>query len=291
MSLHVSDLTFRYGRRRVLDHVTFGVEAGEFCALLGPNGSGKSTLVKAVAGVHRPASGTVTVDGIDTATLGRREHARVVGYVPQHGDAPFDLTVREAVVLGRTPHFGLAPGAKDWQMVEDAIERMGLVDLAERNMSELSGGQAQRALIARALAQDTQVLLLDEPTSALDLRYQIETLQLVRQITREQGISALIAIHDLNHAARYCDQVVVLHGGRILTDGTPEAALDAQTLRDVYEVDVEVHLREGVVEVRPRTDADGFTLTGSDLATFADAHVAFDPAAERVEPEPAAARR
>ena len=282
MSLSVTDLNFRYGRRQILDGVSFEVASGEFCALLGPNGSGKSTLVKAIAGVHKAASGQVTVDGTDTGTLGRREHARVVGYVPQHGDAPFDLTVREAVVLGRTPHFGLAPTAQDWDTVDAAIERMGLGDLAERNMSELSGGQAQRALIARALAQDTRVLLLDEPTSALDLRYQIETLQLVRQITREEGISALIAIHDLNHAARYCDQVVVLHGGRILTDGTPEEALDAPTLRDVYEVDVEVHLREGVVEVRPRVDEHGFTATGAQLGSLSDAHVAFDRADEPV---------
>lgn len=280
MSLHVDNLHFRYGRRTVLDGVSFEVASGAFAALLGPNGSGKSTLVKAIAGVHRAASGTVRVEGTDTSTLGRREHARVVGYVPQHGDAPFDLTVREAVVLGRTPHFGLAPGAKDWRAVEDAITRMGLEDLADRSMSELSGGQAQRALIARALAQDTRVLLLDEPTSALDLRYQIETLQLVRQITREQGISAVIAIHDLNHAARYCDQVVVLHGGRILADGTPHEALQAETLRSVYEVDVEVHLREGVVEVRPRIDADGRTLTGLELGSLADAHPSFDAADE-----------
>lgn len=282
MSLSVDNLHFRYGRRTVLDGVTFEVASGAFAALLGPNGSGKSTLVKAVAGVHRPASGTVTVEGTDTSTLGRREHARLVGYVPQHGDAPFDLTVREAVVLGRTPHFGIAPRAQDWQAVEEAISRMGLEDLADRSMSELSGGQAQRALIARALAQDTKVLLLDEPTSALDLRYQIETLQLVRQITREQGISAVIAIHDLNHAARYCDQVVVLHGGRILADGSPDEALQADTLRSVYEVDVEVHLREGVVEVRPRVDEHGRTLTGGDLDSLANAHVVMDEREERL---------
>lgn len=282
MSLSVTDLTFRYGKRQILDDVTFEVASGAFCALLGPNGSGKSTLVKAVAGVHRPASGTILVDGTDTAGLGRRALAKVVGYVPQHGDAPFDLTVREAVVLGRTPHFGLAPTSRDWSIVDSAIDRMGLGDLADRNMSELSGGQAQRALIARALAQETRVLLLDEPTSALDLRYQIETLQLVRRITREEGISALIAIHDLNHAARYCDQVVVLHGGHILTDGTPQEALDAEVLRQVYEVDVEVHLREGYVEVRPRTDEHGFTLTGKQLPPLSEGHVAFDAAQEPV---------
>ena len=271
MSLSVQHLTFSYGPRRILEDVTFEVAPGAFCALLGPNGSGKSTLVKAIAVVHRAKSGTVTVEGRETSSLGRRELARVVGYVPQVGDAPFDLTVREAVMLGRTPHFGIAPRAEDRAKVEDAIARMGLGDLAERSMSELSGGQAQRALIARSLAQDTRVLLLDEPTSALDLRYQIETLQLVRQITREEGISALIAIHDLNHAARYCDQIVVLHGGRLVADGSPADALQAPVLRAVYEVDVEVAAREDAVEVRPRVDAHGVTLTGSRLAEL-DVH-------------------
>lgn len=266
MSLSVQNLSFSYGPRRILEDVTFEVAPGAFCALLGPNGSGKSTLVKAIAGVHRAKSGTVTVEGHETSSLGRRELATVVGYVPQAGDAPFDLTVREAVMLGRTPHFGIAPRAEDRAKVEDAIARMGLGDIAERSMSELSGGQAQRALIARALAQDTRVLLLDEPTSALDLRYQIETLQLVRQITREEGISALIAIHDLNHAARYCDQIVVLHGGRLVADGSPAEALRAPVLRSVYEVDVEVDAREDAVEVRPRVDAAGFTRTGVRLA-------------------------
>ncbi|ATG51820.1 ABC transporter [Brachybacterium vulturis] len=265
MSLTVDSLSFSYGTTRILDEVSFEVAPGAFCALLGPNGSGKSTLVKAIAGVHRARTGTVTVEGRATARLGRRELAKVVGYVPQAGDAPFDLTVREAVMLGRTPHFGLTPRARDRAEVEDAIVRMGLVEIAEQSLSELSGGQQQRALIARALAQDTRVLLLDEPTSALDLRYQIETLQLVRQITREEGISALIAIHDLNHAARYCDQVIVLHGGHLVADGTPTEALRAETLRGVYEVDVEVAAREGAVEVRPRVDEAGFTRTGSRL--------------------------
>lgn len=266
MSLSVQHLSFSYGPRRILENVSFEVAPGAFCALLGPNGSGKSTLVKAIAGVHRAKSGTVAVEGRETTSLGRRELATVVGYVPQAGDAPFDLTVREAVMLGRTPHFGIAPRAEDRAKVEDAIARMGLEDIAERSMSELSGGQAQRALIARALAQDTRVLLLDEPTSALDLRYQIETLQLVRQITREEGISALIAIHDLNHAARYCDQIVVLHGGRLVADGSPAEALRAPVLRTVYEVDVEVTGLDDAVEVRPRVDAQGVTRTGARLA-------------------------
>lgn len=183
--------------------------------------------------------------------LKRREHARLIGYVPQSGEAPFDLTVREAVLLGRTPHFGIRPGREDWQKVDEAIALLGLKDLEHRHLSELSGGQAQRALIARSLAQDTQVLLLDEPTSALDLRYQIETLQLVRWITRKRGITALIAIHDLNHAARFCDQAVLLHGGKIVASGSPTEAFDDALIKHVYGLDVTVEERDGYVEVRP----------------------------------------
>ena len=284
MSLSVTDLSFSYGSRTILDRLSFEVAPGTFCALLGPNGSGKSTMVKAIAGVHRARRGDITVEGRRIAGLGRRELARIVAYVPQVWDAPFDLTVREAVMLGRTPHFGIAPSAADRAKVEDSIVRMELSDIAEQSMSELSGGQAQRAMIARALAQEPRVLLLDEPTSALDLRYQIETLQLVRRITREEGISALIAIHDLNHAARYCDQVIVLHGGHLVADGTPAQALQAPILRTVYEVDVEVDAREDSVEVRPRVDAAGFTRTGARLEELdAEGDV-------RPEPVPVAAR-
>ncbi|MGY5765348.1 ABC transporter ATP-binding protein [Brachybacterium sp. DNPG3] len=265
MTLAIESLSFSYGRRQILSGVDLRVAEGTFCALLGPNGSGKSTLVKAVAGVHRPGAGRILVDGVDTASLGRRALARLVGYVPQAGDAPFDLSVREAVMLGRTPHFGFAPRAVDHDAVDAAIARMGLEELSERSMSELSGGQAQRALIARALAQDTKVLLLDEPTSALDLRFQIETLQLVRQIAHEQGLTALIAIHDLNQAARYCDQTVVLHGGHLVADGAPEQALTADVLRAVYEIDVEVRTDADGVDVRPRIGADGTTRTGERL--------------------------
>lgn len=254
MTLTISDVRFSYGKREVLGGVSFEVPSGAFCALLGPNGSGKSTLVKVLAQVHRASGGAIAFDGVDASSLDGRSHARTVAYVPQTGEAPFDLTVREAVLLGRTPHFGLAPRAVDWSRVEEAIDLLGLRDLVDRNISELSGGQAQRALIARAVAQDTPVIVLDEPTSALDLRYQIETLRLVRRLTREQGVTALIAIHDLNHAARYCDQIVLLHGGRIVADGTPEEALQAEALSDVYGLPIAVEQRDGAVEVRPAVD-------------------------------------
>ena len=251
MSLVVEGIEFAYQKHQVLKGVSFEVAEGSFCALLGPNGSGKSTLTKIIAGVQKPSRGSVTYGGRNILALNRREHARTVGYVPQSAEAPFELSVREAVLLGRTPHFGISPRRRDWEKVDEAIQMLGLEELQSRKLSELSGGQAQRAIIARAVAQDTQVLLLDEPTSALDLRYQVETLQLVRKITRQKGITALIAIHDLNHAGRFTDQTVLLHGGRIVASGAPAEALQQQTIIDVYGLDVTVETRDGFVEVRP----------------------------------------
>ncbi|MGW7292675.1 ABC transporter ATP-binding protein [Streptomyces xiamenensis] len=251
MSLDIGAVRFAYRRNPVLEGVDLRVAEGAFCALLGPNGSGKSTLTKIIARVLTPAGGSVSFGGRDLLTAPRREHARVVAYVPQSGATPFEQTVREAVLLGRTPHIGLRPTRADREIVDAAIERLGLAELGDRPMSQLSGGQAQRVLIARALAQQPRVLLLDEPTSALDLRYQIETLQIVRSVTREEGVTALIAIHDLNHAAHFCDQAVLLDGGRIVADGPPAQAFDADVLSRVYGLDVRVTHGENGVQVRP----------------------------------------
>ncbi|MFD7509196.1 ABC transporter ATP-binding protein [Streptomyces sp. NPDC059853] len=251
MSLDVTAVRFGYRRTPVLEGVDLRVAEGGFCALLGPNGSGKSTLTKIIARVLTPAAGSVFFNGRDLLAAPRREHARVVAYVPQSGPAPFEQTVREAVLLGRTPHLGLRPTRRDRDIVEAALGRLGLGALGDRPMSQLSGGQAQRVLIARALAQEPRVLLLDEPTSALDLRYQIETLQIVRSVTREEGVTALIAIHDLNHAAHFCDQAVLLDGGRVVADGPPAEAFDAAVLSRVYGLDVRVTHGEQGVEVRP----------------------------------------
>ena len=233
MSLIIDGVEFAYQKHQVLKGVSFEVAEGSFCALLGPNGSGKSTLTKVIAGVQKPKRGSVTYGGRNILALNRREHARTVAYVPQSAEAPFELTVREAVLLGRTPHFGIAPRRADWAKVDEAIALLGLEELETRKLSELSGGQAQRAIIARAVAQDTRVLLLDEPTSALDLRYQVETLQLVRGITRKKNMT------------------VLLHGGRIVASGAPAEALQQQTIIDVYGLDVTVETRDGFVEVRP----------------------------------------
>ena len=249
--LSIRGVEFAYGKHQVLRGVDLDVAAGTLCALLGPNGSGKSTLTKILAGVLRTRTGSVRLGGNDLLRMKPRERAKVVAYVPQSAEVPFELTVREAVTLGRTPHMGMRPTPHDTAIVEHAIERLGLAELAERRLSELSGGQAQRVLIARALAQQPRVLLLDEPTSALDLRYQVETLQIVRQVAREEGVAALIAIHDLNHAATFCQQVVLLSGGRLVADGPAGQAYDAELLGQVYGLPVEVLHEAGQTQVRP----------------------------------------
>lgn len=251
MSLSISNIQFSYGKVPVLRDINFEVKAGHFCALLGPNGSGKSTLTKVLARIHSPRDGRVFLGETNLLRLPRRQAAKLVSYVPQNSEIPFQLSVRDAVLLGRTPHFGVRPRKLDHDIVETSIRRLNLTDLAERSVSSLSGGQAQRVLIARALAQEPTVLLLDEPTSALDLRYQVETLQLVREVTAERGIAALMAIHDLSHAAFFCDQIVLLKDGVIVADGSPTEALESSLVSDVYSLDIRVDHGLSRSDIRP----------------------------------------
>jgi len=187
MSLQISGLRVGYRRREVLRGLDLTVARGAVLGLLGPNGSGKSTLIKTIARIVQPTAGELRWEETDLTQLSRRDLAKVVAYVPQSIDVSFSQNVREAVLLGRTPHFGSRPRRSDWERVDEAIRQLGLTDLVDRHTAELSGGQAQRVLIARALAQEPQILLLDEPTSALDLRYQLQTLHLAHQIAVERG--------------------------------------------------------------------------------------------------------
>ena len=263
--IQFKNVTKRYGNKTAVDDLTFEIKEGETFVLIGPSGCGKTTTLKMINRLIPLTNGYIYFKDRPISDYQVYEMRWDIGYVLQQIALFPHMTIRENIAQ--------VPLMKKWSdsdidgRIDELLEMVGMEpeQFKNRKPSELSGGQQQRALIARALAQDTRVLLLDEPTSALDLRYQIETLQLVRRITREEGISALIAIHDLNHAARYCDQVIVLHGGRLVADGTPQEALRAETLRGVYEVDVEVEAREGAVEVRPRVDEAGFTRTGTRL--------------------------
>lgn len=275
MSLVIDGLRVGYGRREVLKGVGLEARRGELLGLLGPNGSGKSTLIKSIARITPVKDGSIWWDGTtDLGAIGRRDLARLIAYVPQAINVTFSLDVREAILLGRTPHFGTRPRAEDWRHVERAIEALGLEDLADRNVTELSGGQAQRVLIARAVAQDPSVLLLDEPTSALDIRYQLQTLRLARRIAARQGVAAVIAIHDLNQAARFCDRVVFLLDGEIVASGRADEVYSPELIARVYGIDVEVTEYKGFVEVHPLVDVDEeATRAESDAPAAVDGRV------------------
>ncbi|MGW2812813.1 ABC transporter ATP-binding protein [Streptomyces sp. NPDC001415] len=227
--------------RELLSGIDLHAADGETVALVGPNGSGKTTLLRCMYATLRPTTGRVLLDGADLHALPAKARARRIATVPQDADAGgIELTVREIVAMGRSPHhrFWEADTATDDTLVREALARVGIADLAARPFPSLSGGERQRALVARALVQQPDVVVLDEPTNHLDIRYQLEVLSLVREL----GTVNLLALHDLNLAAYYCDRICVLAGGRIVAAGPPADVLTADLLREVYGVNAEVSL-------------------------------------------------
>ena len=235
MRLGADDISVTLGTRPVLDGVSLSVSAGEMVAVIGPNGAGKSTLLRSLAGLITPSSGSVRVDGRSLAGLPRSQLARAIAYLPQDRTVHWPLTVDTIVGLGRIP-YGARPGAlgaRDKTAVQSAIAALDLVDLAERPATELSGGELARVLLARALAQEAEILLADEPTAGLDPAHQLALFDKLRAMTGEDK-AVIIALHDLSHAARFCDRVVVLKQGRVLADGTPASVLTSELLASVY---------------------------------------------------------
>lgn len=236
--LQVRDLRFGYGGEPVLDGVSFAVHAGECVGILGPNGAGKSTLLKLALGLLVPASGEVLLGGTPLAALPRRARALRAAFLPQAASMAFPFEAAEVVAMGRTPHLGRfrPEGPADRAAVARAMERTGLGPLAGRPVTELSGGERQRVFLARALAQEAPLLVMDEPTASLDLRHAFELLTLARAQALGGG-GVLAALHDLNLAARFCDRLLVLHGGRLEADGAPSLVLAPDLLRRVFGVE------------------------------------------------------
>jgi iron complex transport system ATP-binding protein len=234
--VQVHDVSFSYGGRGVLDHVSLQLDPSERVAVIGPNGAGKTTLLKLVGGVLRASAGSVRIDGTDIAEIPRRQMARLVAVVPQELVIPFSFTVREMVELGRTAYMRLFSGfgTVDRLAVEHALDVTDSTCLAARVVNELSGGERQRVLVAMALAQQPRILLLDEPTQRLDLTRQAEILDLIRDVSAERGLTVLSAIHDLNLAALYFDRLIVLSGGVIVADGAPSQVMKADVLEPAY---------------------------------------------------------
>ena len=234
MSLSTRDVSWRIGARTIVDAVTIDVTPGSTLGLLGPNGSGKSSLLRLLAGVRKPSGGQVLLDGDDLGRLRRRDVARRIAVVEQHAQTELDLVVSDVVRLGRIPHRATwsPEDDADRAAVAQALARVDLTDLAGRSWHTLSGGERQRVHIARALAQEPTELLLDEPTNHLDVHHQLDLLSLVRRLP----VTSVIALHDLNLAAMFCDRLVVLRGGCVVAAGTPSEVLTPELIAEVYRV-------------------------------------------------------
>jgi len=257
--LETRDLSFAYGRgaaaHRVLSGISLGIDRGTSVGLLGPNGSGKTTLLRLMSGILEPTAGAVSIDGKSISAVSRRDLARRIAVVPQETRATFDFTALEMVLMGRYPHLGPfeLEGPADVEIARAAMRATGTNTLEERLFATLSGGEKQRVVIAAALAQSSEMLLLDEPTTALDLRYQFEVLAVLKRLNQERGATLVVSTHDLNLAAALCQQVVLLKNGRVLASGPTSDTLTADNIRALYEVDADVqfHPRAGHLTVVP----------------------------------------
>ena len=240
--LRTEKVRLGYDETVVIDGLTVAVPEGRITSVVGPNGCGKSTLLRSLARLMKPRGGAIYLDGDAISNLPTREVARHLGILPQNPSAPEGLTVRELAAQGRYPHQGWLRqwSREDERAVEKALETTGVLEFADRPLDTLSGGQRQRAWISMALAQETGTLLLDEPTTFLDMAHQIEVLQLLDRLNRDEGRTILMVLHDLNNAARYSHQVIALSRGRIFDAGTPEDVVTPDLLREVFGVEADV---------------------------------------------------
>ncbi|MGI5935287.1 MAG: ABC transporter ATP-binding protein [Oscillospiraceae bacterium] len=242
MRLKIKNMHFSYGEERAIDDISLEVERGEFVGLIGPNGSGKSTLLKALYRAIQPDGGAATLDGQDLLSMSSKKVARHVSVLGQENCIPFGFTVEEIVAMGRTPYKKLFEGDSpdDRWMVNNALEHLGMEKMAGRNFLHLSGGEKQRVLLARVIAQDTDFIILDEPTNHLDVGYQIQIFDLVKRL----DATVLAAMHDLNMAASYCDRIYAIKDGKIYASGTPEEVLTPENIFELYGVHAVVTRQE-----------------------------------------------
>lgn len=247
--IEIKGLQFSYQVQPVLQDVCCHIHAGDFVALVGPNGSGKSTLLKCINRILRPQKGSITINEREVATIVPAELARFMAYVPQSQRRQYSTTVFDAVLTGRKPHIGWRPVGKDFDYVSDTLRYLHLEALSDKRVNELSGGQQQMVMIARALAQEPNILLLDEPTANLDIRHQFEVLELLRELCR-RGITIIIAIHDINMAIRYASHIMMLKEGRIFAYGEQEV-VTSENIGELYNINVEIIRRDDNLYILP----------------------------------------
>ncbi|WP_018153758.1 ABC transporter ATP-binding protein, partial [Methanothermococcus thermolithotrophicus] len=234
--IEIKNLHFGYDEKHdILRGVSFKVEKGELCAIFGPNGAGKSTLFKCMIGFLKPKKGGVSIGERNILKMPVEDIAKLIAYVPQEHKPPFPYLVKEVVLMGRTPHLGgiFGPKKKDVEKALEAMDVIGISHLADRPYTDLSGGQRQLVLLARALTQETKAMILDEPTSALDFRNQLKIWSMLKKLTK-RGMPIVVSVHDPNHMMWFCDKVVVLHDKKIIASGEPRNVLTKEVLKTLY---------------------------------------------------------
>lgn len=240
--LDVDDIYFSIDGKKILDGVSARFEPGRIHGIIGPNGSGKSTLLKNICRIWEPRSGAIMINGRNTAEMSRKELSSLVTLVPQNTTIGFPVSVFDIVSMGRNPHLGRFEGLrqKDREIIERALQQTNIYALKDRNINELSGGEGQLAIIARAIATEAPVILLDEPTSELDVKHTLDIVRILQDF-REQSKTILVTIHDLNLARRFCDTISILCNGRLFYSGTPQGAFSGENIKQVFQVNVREH--------------------------------------------------
>ena len=249
MRLRVEDVEVELNSIKILKGVTFEINRGEIAALLGPNGSGKSTILRTIFGILKPLKGVIYLNGGELNSMSVEDTAKIMGYLPQeHSET--NLNVIDVVLLGRTPYISVNPRKDDYRVAEEALKLVGMEEFAERKFSELSGGEKQKAMLARIFCQETDFMLLDEPTAHLDIKSQIEVLEIIKRIVRK-GKAALVAMHDINLALNFSDRVLMVRKGKIIHAGKPYEVINPETIQDVFGVRAEILKENGRIFVVP----------------------------------------
>lgn len=238
MDILADNIGITLGNRRILENISMHVENKEFVGIIGPNGSGKSTFLKSIYRVLKPDAGMISLNSIPLTKMSIRNSALLMGVVSQHNYYNFDFTVEEVVLMGRSPHKHAMErdNSLDYDIVRESLRTVGMESFSERSFSTLSGGEQQRVILARALAQQTSCLILDEPTNHLDIKYQLQLMSIVKEL----HLTVISAIHDLNIASMFCDKLYVMRNGRIAACGTPREVLTKNNIKDIYEIDAEI---------------------------------------------------
>jgi iron complex transport system ATP-binding protein len=249
LSVRFEDMTFGYDEKNILENVNLTIDEPGLLCILGPNGVGKTTIVKCINKLLKPRSGHVFVNGKDVHEMSLLDIAKVLAFVPNSQSTVFSMTVPEAILMGRHPRAGWTTSERDIQMVDAAINLLGLEEFYNRDIRQLSAGQTQRVLIARGLVQEPDILILDEPTSNLDVKYQMDVMRFLKAYARDRGIIVIMVCHDLNITAAYADRVVLMYGKGVFADGKPEEVLTAENIKTVYKVNAEVNTKNGITQI------------------------------------------